>query len=444
MSTKLAILGGKPAVPALPPLGVHAYDAEERAALLAVADTPLSESGGPHSIWNRKLEQEFRDFTGARFAATMPNASTAMLLGLRAVGVGPGVEVISSAYDWKANALSTRALGATWVQCDMQADTMHMDPVQAEKLITPRTRVIIVTHVHGTAAAMSPWLALARRYGLFLFVDAAQALGATWNGVMVGQIGDYIVISGNLKKLTPGGDFGMGLTWRLALYQAVMSATNFGEEFIRPPREGETASHHSLWLGGNERANPLAAAVVSVKLGRVPAMLQTARRNAEILNAIGGITGFKIPEMPEESTSTHHLYPVIAEPQALGCDMDPAVLTDVIVRALLAEGVDAGFWRRRPMGDEIALRREPAAYLTVDPPAGHVRPVDPESAPVARDILRRTIILGRAPYGLQHLPARYPRLYLSAFEKIAENFGELIDNASEIQPLTPYPPVPEM
>ena len=441
MQRKLAIEGGSRSVSGPVPRTLT-YDDDERRALLAVADSRPAESGGPHSRWNRLLERGVSAYTGARYVVSVPNATTGMRMGLRALGIGPGDEVILPALDWKASAMTLLEIGATPKFADIDPTTLHMDPRLAEALISPRTRAVIVSHVHGTAADMAPWLDLCERRDVFLIEDPAQSLGAMWDGRMTGTIGLLGNISFNWKKLITTGDGGVLLTRSKALNDAVLSAANFGEVPDRPPAAGETATHHSLHLGGNERLNPLAAGVATVQLQRVPALLEAVRANAEVLSAIGDIPGFRLPHIPERSTSTYHLLRVILDPEQLGWDGPLTELRDRIMMALRAEGVPAGYWGLEPLSDQVVFRRITPAFRTINSHSGPIRPVDPESMPVTRTTLQGSVVLGRAPDALQHIAPATARDYVTAFEKIADRIGVVLGWA-DFKPLKLHPPIPE-
>jgi perosamine synthetase len=440
-SAALAIFGGKPAVTPAAPLGIPAYDEDERAAMMEVADGPLSETGGPSNRWVGQMEEAFCAFTGARYAVGVPNGTTGTRMGLRALGIGPGDDLCIPAYDWLANASNGRQVGASLRFGDIDARTHHMDPMAVERLMTPLTRAVVVTHTEGTAADMGAWLDLAKRHSLHLIEDPAQSLGAKWDGRMSGTIGTFGCYSFNWKKLVTSGDGGVLVTNDEGLRDAVRSGANFGQEPSRGLRAGETASHWALYLGGNERLSALGAATVTRKLRRVPAMLRAAGRNAAILGAIGRLPGISLAEIPDRSTSTYHLFRVKLDPREFGWDGEPAEFRDRFMTALLAEGVPAGFWNLWPISDHPAFRRERAAYKTIYQDTERIVPVDPASMPVTRAMLNSSFVLGRSPDALQSLPEATTHQYVNAIEKVVTNVGAVMD-WHDFQPLKPHPPIP--
>ena len=158
----------------------------------------------------RAFEEEFAAYTGARYASAVSNCTAALHLALKAVGVGPGDEVITTPYTFFASVGSIVRVGATPVLVDIDPVTFNLDPAQLEAAITPRTRAIMPVHLYGQCADMAPILRLAEAHGLAVIEDAAQGIGAEYQGKRAGSFGHYGCFSFlPSKNLGGAGDGGM-------------------------------------------------------------------------------------------------------------------------------------------------------------------------------------------------------------------------------------------
>ncbi|HLF92411.1 MAG TPA: aminotransferase class I/II-fold pyridoxal phosphate-dependent enzyme, partial [Planctomycetota bacterium] len=136
------------------------------------------------------FEKEFAAYLGVKHAVGVSNGTDALRLACEAIGLKPGEEVIVPAYTFIATAFGVTAAGGTPRFVDVSEDTFNLDPEKVEKAITPRTRAILPVHLFGHPADMDPILTLAKRHGLRVIEDAAQAHGATYQGRKAGGIGD--------------------------------------------------------------------------------------------------------------------------------------------------------------------------------------------------------------------------------------------------------------
>src|SRR5215469_15240037 len=125
----------------------------------------------------KALEQEIAQYCGTKYAVGVASGTDALILGLKACGIGPGDEVIVPSFSFIATADAVSLLGGTPVFADIQPDTYNIDPEKIEALITPQTKAIIPVHLYGQAADMDPILALAKKHNLKVLEDTAQAIG---------------------------------------------------------------------------------------------------------------------------------------------------------------------------------------------------------------------------------------------------------------------------
>lgn len=222
------------------------------------------------------LESEIAAYVGTRFAIGVGSGTDALFLSLRAVGLGPGDEVIVPAFTFFATAECVSLLGATPVFSDIDARTFTLDPVDTARKITPRTRAIIPVHLYGQAADMKPIVALARQHGLRVIEDNAQAIGATYQGKRTGALADAGCISFYPSKNLGGwGDGGMVVTDSEATAQRIRSLRD----------HGSSHKYRSEEIGWNSRLDEIQAAVLRVKLRHLDAWNQRRRSHAGTYDA---------------------------------------------------------------------------------------------------------------------------------------------------------------
>ena len=138
----------------------------------------------------RRFESEFAAYCEARACVGVGNGTDALYLTLRALGIGPGDEVITVAHTFIATSEAISMTGATPIFIDVLEDTMLMDPALIESAITTRTKAIVPVHLYGQSCDMDAIMEIARRHNLKVVEDAAQAHGGRWRGQRVGSIGD--------------------------------------------------------------------------------------------------------------------------------------------------------------------------------------------------------------------------------------------------------------
>jgi dTDP-4-amino-4,6-dideoxygalactose transaminase len=205
----------------------------------------------------RRFEEEFAEFTGATYAIGVANGTDALHLSLRALGIGPGDEVITTAHTAVATAAAIEMAGATPRFVDIENVSYGIDPEKVEAAITKRTRAIMPVHLYGHPVEMGPLLELAERYGLEIVEDCAQAHGAVWNGRQVGTIGRVGCFSlYPTKNLGALGDAGV----------IIASDARLAENLRQLRQYGWRDRQSSEIPGWNSRLDELQAAVLRVKL----------------------------------------------------------------------------------------------------------------------------------------------------------------------------------
>jgi len=244
------------------------------------------------------FERDFANALGTKHCMSCGNGTDALYVTMRALGVEPGDEVITTAHSWIATSETITQAGARVVFCDTDDSTFTIDPVALESKITPRTRGIIPVHLYGQAADMAPIMDLARKHGLWVIEDCAQAHMATYRGLVVGTIGDAATFSFYPgKNLGALGDAGAIVTDRDDL-------ADWTTMFARHGGKG----NHQI-EGINSRMDGLHGAVLRLKLPHLSqwthARQQVAARYDSGLSGIGDIV---TPVISEGRTHVYHLY----------------------------------------------------------------------------------------------------------------------------------------
>ncbi len=217
-------------------------------------------------------EKVIAEYAQCRFAVGVSSGSDALLIALMAEKIGPGDEVITTAYSFFATAGAIARVGAKPVFVDIDPATFNLNVYKIKAAITKNTRAIIPVHLYGQMADMDPLMALAREYGLVVIEDAAQAIGAEYKGRRAGSFGDYGCFSFfPSKNLGAAGDGGMVMT----------NDENRAKQLKLLRNHGAQPKYYHKFIGGNFRLDTLQAAVVHVKFRHLDLWTQQRQQNAE-------------------------------------------------------------------------------------------------------------------------------------------------------------------
>ncbi len=222
-------------------------------------------------------EDALNDYTGSAYSVGVSSGTDALLLSLMAEGIGPGDEVITSPYTFFSTGGSVARLGAKPVFVDIDKDSFNICPRNIEEKITERTKAIIPVHLYGQLADIEPILHLAKKYGLLVIEDAAQALGARNGDRHAGTFGDYGCFSFfPSKNLGGAGDGGLITTQSEEKYQKLKKLRVHGSS----PKY-----YHSM-IGGNFRLDAIQAAVIGAKLPHLENWIDKRRANAKTYKSL--------------------------------------------------------------------------------------------------------------------------------------------------------------
>ena len=308
-----------------------------------------------------RFEEEFAAFCGAKYCVGVASGLDALQLALRAVGVGPGDEVITAANTFIASALAVTHTGATPVLADVREDDFNLDPEAVERAITPRTRAILPVHLYGQPARMDEIRHIARRHGLKVVEDACQAHGARYGAARAGAMGDAGCFSFYPGKNLGGyGDGGAVVTDDPKVAERLRLDRNYGSRV--------KYVHDSA--GFNSRLDTLQAAVLRIKLRRLDGWNARRRELAALYRELLADADVLLPAEMRGVEHVYHLF-VIRHPER-----------DRLIADLHARGIGAGVHYPIPIHEQA--------------PYAGIRTV-PDGAPVSTMLARQILSLPLYP-----------------------------------------------
>lgn len=272
-----------------------------------------------------RFERHFADYLGARHCVGLNNGTSALHMALLACNIRPGDEVITTPATWISTAWAISYVGARPVFVDIDPATYTLDPEQAQRAITPRTRALLPVHLYGQSADLGRLLELAQAHGLSLIEDAAQAHGARWQGKCVGTIGKVGCFS-----FYPGKNLG-------AFGEGGCIVTDDDEVAARVRRlrdHAQDGRHHHVEIGFNTRMEGVQAAVLNAKLPHLNAWNAARARHAKrYRELLGGVRGLTLPAAPRPEGHVWHLFVVLVHGR------DRELLRQALAQRGIATGV---------------------------------------------------------------------------------------------------------
>jgi dTDP-4-amino-4,6-dideoxygalactose transaminase len=250
------------------------------------------------------LEEEIARLCGVAHGVGVASGTDALMLTLRASGIRTGDEVILPTFTFVATASAVSALGAKPVFTDIHPNTYNIDPAQLQRHVTPQTRAIIAVHLYGLPADMGPIVAFARSNKLAVIEDAAQAIGASYQGRRTGSLGDAACFSFYpTKNLGACGDAGLIVTNSAEIAARARKLRN----------HGQTKKYASSEPGWNSRLDEIQAAILRVKLRHLPHWQRARQAHAAEYTRQFQMPGIMPPFVPEGYEHVYHQYTIRVE-----------------------------------------------------------------------------------------------------------------------------------
>lgn len=345
-AARLALDGGRP-VRAKPLSNRHwgplFYDEKERAELYDVLETgrPFRwyGSGGEPPMKVATFEKEFAARMQTRFSLAVTSGTAALQTAVNAVGIGPGDEVVVPAWTWHSCSSAVIMAGALPVFAEID-ESFNIDPADMERKITPRTKLVMAVHLEGNPADMDPILRIAKKHGVKVLEDCAQAVGGSYKGRPLGSMGDIGIFSHQVNKTISAGEGGSVITSDPVLFERAARFHDVG--MIRPLHLrgiGEPAVDR--FVGVNFRMNEFSGGVMLAQLRKLDTIISASRASARrIYDGIGDLPGIRFRKLPDPDGDIG---------VSVQIEFDSKQRRDHFVKAMKAENMPA----RPPSGSAI-------------------------------------------------------------------------------------------
>lgn len=429
MSEQLAINGGTPVLRRSEYKNWPIITQDDRRLINEVLDCGIVAGGTAPQV--SALEREWAEYTGAKYCLTTTSGTAALHMALAALGVGPGDEVITSAFTFLASASCALHQNAIPVFVDIDPRTYNMNPGKLEAAINERTKVIIPVHIQGLPADIAPIMEVARKHGLFVIEDACQAHGAEYKGKKVGTIGDIGTFSLNNFKNLPGGEGGLFITDDETYLNKGMLVRCFGDEI-------DEVSHRRIYnasiLGYMYRNQELPAAFCRAQLMHLDERNEVRIANANYLTGeLGKIPGVIPPYCPPDCKHVYFMYNVRFDPKAAGVDCEPRRFRIAVEKALYKEGMLVGQWQTMPVPAQDIFQTKLGYGSShypwkVNEDKGVKYEYRAEDYPVAQELCDTyTIVHGiHAPNGMPLMEK-----FVAAFHKVFAHLDQALGHADD-------------
>jgi dTDP-4-amino-4,6-dideoxygalactose transaminase len=336
MNSKLALLGGQPTITKpfkqYNPIGLE----ELQAAKEVIESGVLSQFigawhpdflGGPKV---REFESQCASYFGVKHAITVNSWTSGLIAAVGAIGIQPGDEVIVPPWTMCASATAILHWNAIPVFADIDPKTFCLDPKSVESNITPYTKAIMAVDIFGQSADMDALMAIAKRHGLKVISDTAQAPGAKYKGQFAGTLADVGGFSLNYHKHIHTGEGGILVTNDDEIAKRLQLIRNHAEAVV----EGMGVTDLSNMVGYNFRLGEIECAMGISQLKKLQKYLESRQHIAQLLNEkLGSLDGLTTPYKTPDCTHAYYVYPMILDIEKLG------ISRDRLVKALQAEGL---------------------------------------------------------------------------------------------------------
>ena len=424
---KLAIRGGK-AIRAKPfPPSITTGEEEVKAAVKIIRSGLLSGfvgSPSPEFLGGpavRRLEDAWCKRFEIAHAVSCNSATSALLMAVGAAGVGPGDEVIVSPYTMSATAVAVLFYGGIPVFADIEADCFCLDAESVRRKITPRTKAILTTDIHGQSSDMDALNALGKQHGLIVITDTAQAAGAKYKGRYAGTVGDIGVYSLNRHKNMQCGEGGIAVTRDPELALRLQLIRNHGENLVESP--GFTPANLANMIGLNLRMTEVEAAIAHEQLKKMDALNRVRTDHVEYLNThLAKYPGLVMPGVRNECSHVFYMHAMKFIEAKAGFSRD------AFTTALNAEGIPIRGGYVRPLYLEPMFQKRIAiggkGFPFTGPHYGGTVDYSKGLCPVAEDLYQSKTLINAFVY---------PPLTRADMDDIVASVGKVYANAANLR-----------
>ena len=393
MSNTLAINGGSKAINLDQKIALQwpvLTEEDEQAVLGVIRRNETSMSDEP-----LKLEKEFAEYLGAKYALAEINGTSALYAALFVLGIGPGDEVICPSYTYWASAMPAATLGAKVIFCEVYPDSLDLDVDDFKKKITSKTKAVIPVHLWGVPCEMDEIITIAKKNNIAVIEDACHAHGAEYKGKKAGTLGDFGIFSFQASKNLPGGEGGMLITNNI---DYLYKATTLGHYRRAADLPEKYSKYQHTCLGFKHRMSPLHAAITRVQLKTLDEKNLKRKINIEkLLKVLEELPGFHIYWPPSYVKRVYYENDVVYREEETGVPIER------LIKMLEAEG---------------AIIRRDRYPLLHQQPYFVERGSNPEDLPITREINEHIIALPTFPGD----DGRLVEQYIKAFIKVADTF----------------------
>jgi len=297
-------------------------------------DAAANGGGDQCYAYINRFEELLKEHLGVRYAIATSSCTGALHMGMAALGIGPGDEVIMADTNWIATASPIVHLGAKPVFVDILPDSWCIDPDKVEAAITPRTKAIVAVHLYGNLCDMDRLLAIGEKYGIPIIEDAAEAIGSVWHGKHAGSMGKFGAFSFHGSKTLTTGEGGMFVTNDEALYETVLTLSNHGRA---------RSQMKQFWpdmVGFKYKMSNIQAAIGCAQMERIEELISRKREILAIYRErLSGLDGISINPEPAGTVNGAWMPTVVFAPET-------GISRENLQAAFAAENADARvfFW----------------------------------------------------------------------------------------------------
>jgi perosamine synthetase len=281
-----------------------------------------------------RFEQMFKQHLGVSYAIATSSCTGALHMGMAALGIGPGDEVIMADTNWIATASPIVNLGATPVFVDVLPDSWCIDPQKTEAAITPRTKAIVAVHLYGNLCDMEQLLAIGERHGIPIIEDSAEAIGSIYYGTRAGAMGAFGTFSFHGTKTITTGEGGMFVTNDADLYERVLTLSNHGRS------RRQTKQFWPDMVGFKYKMSNIQAAIGCGQMERIADLVERKREILSIYHkSLEGLVGVSMNPEPAGTQNGAWMPTLVFEPET-------GITREILQSAFQNENVDARvfFW----------------------------------------------------------------------------------------------------